>query len=358
MTTTHDRQRIPAPRVPGTAPRHRARTPFRLAWRASLAGLVVAALVLSPALAGPAGAQTATQIRLGHFSPDTPEMDVYVVGFDGDEQRVLDGLGYGEVSDYAPLDPGEYTFLLRPAGSPADSDPAVTASAELEEGTAYTFAAMGPGAELRQALVMDDLVPPPAGQAKVRLIQASSTAGEVDAAVVDGPVLAEGVSFAETTGFAAVDADQWTVRVTSASGAGEAVGRVELAPGTVNTLIVLEGTDGRPFQLTAVVDATGMDVSSDDQAGPLGATAALPLGGVATGGGGTAVGDAGGRPGGLGTPVVAGIGLAAAAALAAGTGLVRGRLPRLQPAGGAWPARHRPRHMARPDRLRAGRRQP
>jgi Domain of unknown function (DUF4397) len=249
--------------------------------------LLATVLVVLAALGGGATAATAqaetAHIRLAHFSPDTPEMDVYLVGFDGEEQLVLEGLGYGEVSDYAALEPGSYSFLLRPMGAPADSDPAVTASADLEDGAAYTFAAMGPQDQLQQALLTDDLAPPPAGQAKVRLIQASSTAGDVDILAVDGPVLAEDRPFASATEYAAVPAGQWSVQVAT-SGAGDFVRQLDLDAGTVNTLVVLEGTGSGP-ELTRVVDATGMDISSDS---PLGASAAMPLGGVATGAGGAA----------------------------------------------------------------------
>jgi hypothetical protein len=282
---------------------------------------VTAALAAMLGFAGPAEAQaTAAHIRLAHFSPDTPEMDVYVAAFEGDEQRVLEGLGYGEVSDYAELEPGSYSFLLRPMGAPADSTPAVTASADLADGTAYTFAAMGPNADLQQALLTDDLAPPPAGQAKVRLIQASSSAGEVDVTTVDGPALAEDRAFATATEYAPVAAGQWNVRVTTSSGA-DLLRQLDLEAGTINTLVVLEGTGSGP-DLTRVVDATGVDISSD---GPLGATQALPLGGVGTGGGGTAdqvVGadraETGTSSGGTVSLVVVGLGVALVTAVVLG----------------------------------------
>jgi len=283
------------------------------------AGLVATTLYAVVAQAHAGAAKTSSRIRLAHFSPDAPAMDVYLVGFDG-EEVMLDGLGFGEVSDYTPLEAGHYTFLLRRAGAPADSDPWVSASADLMEGDAYTFAAMGPRSDVKQVLVTDDLTPPPAGQAKVRLIQASSSAGEVDVSDSDGWVLAEATAFGSTTEYAAIPAGPRTVEVVAAGGA-RVVRELAFDAGTVNSLVVVEGSGGQPFELTSVVDATGVDVSAD---GPLGATQAAPVGGIATGGGGTASTTGGRGDGGLGTPALAGLALAfATVVVAGGTRLVR-----------------------------------
>jgi Domain of unknown function (DUF4397) len=257
-----------------------AKLPLALA--ALVPGLLLAA---APAGAGPVqpGAAQDAHIRLAHLSPDTPEMDVYVAGNDGKETRVLQGLGYGEVSDYATLPPGSYTFLLRPKGAPADSTPAVTASADLKASSAYTFAAMGPHANLQKALLTDDIAPPPAGKAKVRLIQASSAAGDVDVTTVNGPALAEHRAFATATGYAAVASGPWTVDVSTSTGT-KFQRKLSLDPGTVNTLVVLQNAAGK-VDLTRVVDATGTDVAGS---GPLGIKQAAPLGGIDTGGGGLA----------------------------------------------------------------------
>jgi hypothetical protein len=296
----------------GTTPPGRRLRPRLLA--AALVGIALLALLTggsSPADAKVGGAK----IRLGHFSPDTPEMDVYVTGFDGKETKVLEGLGYGMVSDYAPLEPGNYTFLLRPAGADPKSTPAVTASADLKDGKAYTFAAMGPHADLKKALLTDDLASPPAGEAKVRLIQASSTAGSVNVSATNGPVLAKDTAFATATGYAAVPAGDWKVQLSSTGGSSALTRKLDLQPGTVNTLVVLEGSGGNATELTRVVDATGVDVSSN---GPLGLTSATPLGGVATGGGGTAAGSGSDGGNGLGAPVMLGAGLALLVALGFG----------------------------------------
>jgi hypothetical protein len=291
----------------------------RRRWRL-VAGLAATTLYAVVGQAHAGVAQTNSRIRLAHFSPDAPVMDVYLVGFDGEEQRVLNGLGFGEVSDYTPLAAGNYTFLLRRAGSPADADPWVTASADLEEGRAYTFAAMGPRSDVKQVLVTDDLAPPPAGEAKVRLIQASSSAGEVDVSDSDGWVLAEAAAFGSTTEYAAIPAGPRTVEVVAAGGA-RVVRELAFEPGTVNSLVVVEGSGGQPFELTSVVDATGVDVSAG---GPPGATRAAPVGGIATGGGGTASTTGGRGDDGLRTPALAGLALAfATAVVVGGTRLAR-----------------------------------
>jgi len=295
----------------------RSRRPLRHLVTALVAG--AATLMAAPLLPTPVGAQEGADahIRLAHFSPDTPEMDVYVTGADGTETRVLEGLGYGEVSDYAALPAGSYTFLLRPMGAPADSTPAVTASADLAAGAGYTFAAMGPHAELQKALLDDDLAPPPSGQAKVRLIQASSTAGEVDVTTVDGPALAEDRAFATVTGYANIEAGEWTVEVSAADGA-QFERRLSLAAGSVNTLVVLENADG-DVELTQVVDATGTDIAAE---GPLGARQATPLGGIDTGAGALAdrvVGSPRSADDPTSRPLVLGVAGTALAALAAAT---------------------------------------
>jgi hypothetical protein len=57
-------------------------------------------------------------LRGAHFSPDTPSVDVYLTSFTGNtETRALSDVGYGDVSDYSPLAPGQYTVGMRPHGA-------------------------------------------------------------------------------------------------------------------------------------------------------------------------------------------------------------------------------------------------
>jgi len=126
----------------------------------------------------------------------------------------------------------------------------------------------------------DDLSSPPAGQASVRVIQAATSSPHVDVNVQTGQVLADQASFPSATGYAAVPAGSVNVELSAAVYEAPTVEKLDLAPGTVNSLVVLDGTAGHPLRLVKVVDATGM--------GAAGATQALPTGGIQTGGGGTA----------------------------------------------------------------------
>jgi hypothetical protein len=241
-----------------------------------------AALVaLAATAASPVSAQVPTaRVRMAHFSPDAPPTDVYITGFDGSQHLVLPGLGYGQVSEYLPLEAGDYTFSMRPAGASIDTTAVVTSSAHIEADAAYTFEALGQLSSISSTVLDDDLSSPPAGQARVRVIQAAASTPLVDVSVQTGQVLANQAVFASATGYAPVPAGSINVELSAAVSDPPTVEQLDLDAGTVNSLVVLDGTAGHPLRLVKVVDATGM--------GAAGSTQALPSGGIQTGGGGTA----------------------------------------------------------------------
>jgi Domain of unknown function (DUF4397) len=242
---------------------------------AAIAG-VAGALALA---SGPAhaGAAADVQLRVAHFSPDTPPMDVYATGFDGKEQLVLPKLGYGQVSEYLRLTPGLYAFSMRPAGSPATDEAVLRVSADLAAKTSYTFAAFGRQAELNTDLLTDDLSAPPAGQGRVRLIQAAIDAGPVDVTAAGGPVLARGAELGDVGAYVAVPAGSWAV--TAEGGSAEPVVKhLTVEAGAVSSLVVLDDSGAADLQIISVTDAAGATASAG----------AAPTGGVDTGGGGLA----------------------------------------------------------------------
>ncbi|HZA74898.1 MAG TPA: DUF4397 domain-containing protein [Acidimicrobiales bacterium] len=231
-------------------------------------------------------AATDVQLRVAHFSPDTPPMDVYATGFDGREQLVLPKLGYGQVSEYLPLTAGQYAFSMRPAGSPAADEAVLRVSAELAAGTSYTFAAFGRQAELETDLLTDDLSAPPAGQGRVRLIQAAIDAGAVDVSAADGPLFARDAELGSVGSYVAVPAGSW--EVTARGEEGEpVVERLTVEPGVVSSLVVLDGDSAGDLEIMSVTDASAATAPTG------GSPSGAPAGGVDTGGGGLAAGGAG-----------------------------------------------------------------
>jgi hypothetical protein len=223
-------------------------------------------------------------LRFAHLSPDTPAVDVSIqpAGRPGDQ--VLRDLDYGDVSGYRSLAPGTYAVAVRASGAALSTPPALSTLVEVRPGAARTVAAVGPFDALALRILDDDLSPPPPGQARVRVLGAS-TAGPLDVALAAGPDLAHRLPLPGASGWTTVPGGPATVLV-GLSGEAPAQVPLTLTPGSVSTLLALDRPGGG-VTLRRIVDAA--------------APADVPAGPVPAGGGGTA-GDAG--HGGLGLVLV------------------------------------------------------
>ena len=243
-----------------------------------LLGVLATATTLS--VVGMPGASAAAGddgvLRLAHLSPDTPAVDVYVdpVSAPG-TGLTLRGVGYGTVSDYRAVAPGTYAVSMRSAGDPVSTPPVLSTTVEVRPDSAHTVAGLGRFADLGLTMLDDELATPPTGQARVRLLAAAATAGSV-AASVGGVSVSPGVDFGTAAGYVDVPGGAGSLQVTPAGGAPTEL-PVQLAAGSVYSLLVLDGTGGG-LAVTTALDAASPGV--------------VPVGGVEAGGGGTAV-DAG-----------------------------------------------------------------
>jgi hypothetical protein len=241
-------------------------------WAAAL--LAVPALLLgifgtSAASAATAGTGGTGWVRLAHFSPNTPAVDVYLYSFgDSSAELVLHGVAYGMASPYEPLSAGTYTVAMRAAGASPTSAPAISTSITVAAGRSYTVAGLGPESGLRLAVLDDDLTTPP-GQGLVRVIQASLTQ-HVVTVTYGSASLAHNLAFGSVTSYQSVNPATVTVSVTGSSEAASE--KLTVAAGTVHTLVILDGKTG--LVLDNLVDAAG--------------SAVVPAGAAATGFGGTA----------------------------------------------------------------------
>ena len=234
-----------------------------------LAGAAVLVPVTSPAASAAPAAAPDGWVRIAHLSPQAPAMDMYVYPF-GNPGRplVLKDVSYGAVSAYMAVSPGQYTVAMRGFGAPASSKPALTTSFMVGAGAAYTLAALGPDPGLRTEVLRDQMTTP-AGQAVVRVLQASLKQHLVT--VSYGPdVLARQLAFGAATSYTAVPPGARTVQFAAAG--QHAAMPVTLPAGTVHTIVVLDDSSG--LKVDAVTDAAGSQI--------------MPKGAVSAGFGGTA----------------------------------------------------------------------
>src|SRR3954449_342612 len=136
-------------------------------------GLCALGLPAAAAAPGPAGGTGL--LRMMHLSPDTPTIDAYIDSVsDPDVGVVLSAVGYGDVSPYQNVPAGTYTVSARAAGDDPADPPVLATTVTVNAGAATTIAGLGPFADLRFAVLPDDLTLPPAGQSRARAINASA----------------------------------------------------------------------------------------------------------------------------------------------------------------------------------------
>lgn len=229
----------------------------------------------APASASPETTGTAL-IRGGHFSPDTPSVDVYLTAFAGGETKLaLSDVGYGDVSDYQSIPAGLYTVGMRPAGADPSTPVAISWTLDAKQGEAFTACAIGMNKALQGRVLTDDL-PAPSNQARVRIIQAASKAPQADVKVSDGTVVGTAVPFGSTTDYVDLPTGTSPLTASAAGNAGvTATANAKLSSGS-NTTVVLLDTPQQGISLRLLNDGVP---ASPAPAGP------VPSGPVEAGGG-------------------------------------------------------------------------
>jgi hypothetical protein len=231
-----------------------------------------AGIATGPGSASAAPASEDGFVRLAHLSPDTPDVDVYLDALSSTmPEKVFHGVGYGTMSDYLTLPAGTYAVSMRPSGAKPTTPPVLTTNVTVVPGHAYTVAGVGKYADLGLRIITDDLSDPHSGTAMVRIVQASINEPLLNVSIKDGPEIATGVPFATTTTYRSVPPGALTLEV-GAPGHAAVPLDVTLKPGCVYSVLVLDHKATLTAQLRTDAESRGV----------------VPVGGVATGGGGTA----------------------------------------------------------------------
>lgn len=216
------------------------------------------------ATATPTGTGTPTEqatgnVRVAHFSPDAPSVDVYVDG-----ERALQDVPFRAVSDYREVPTGARTVQITAAGD--RSTVAFEGDIEVAEGE-FTVAAVGEltgeDSEFGPLVLRDDNSDPGGDRSRLRAVHVSPDAPTVDIAV--GPVLFNNVAF-RSAGYATVGANDYTAQVSpeTMGNEGDVVydADVSLTGGSVYTAFASgyltpdDEPDDEAFELTVVQDAS------------------------------------------------------------------------------------------------------
>jgi hypothetical protein len=208
-------------------------------------GLVCSLSAVPAAAAGP----PVGFVRVAHFSPDGPEVDVYVDG-----ARALSGVAYKAVSSYQPLPAGGHTVDVGAAG--ASTRVLTSRSLDVEAGSYQTVAVAGTMSRLTTAVLDDDAgAPGPAG-AEVRAMQFALDVPAVDIAVRGGPVLFSSVTFPNATGYASfpVGSSDLEFRAAGTDQVLLTASGITVRAGMVESLAGVGGV-GRPMEVVQIPDA-------------------------------------------------------------------------------------------------------
>jgi hypothetical protein len=226
------------------------------------------ALVLVGA-APPAAAQATGWIRWGNWSPSAPDFDIYLNSFSGSSgMTVIRHVRYGHVSVYRAIPAGQYTVAMRDSGTPATTPPTLSASVQVAPGMAYTIVSMGPASHLGVQVLKETMMSSP-GKALVRVVQESVAQHRVTVnaghRALGGPL-----QLGSYTGFLAVSPGWQAIHAAGYS--ATTTRHLYLQANTIHTLVVLDNEGG--LRIHSLRDAVG--------------SRAMPIGGAATGLGGTA----------------------------------------------------------------------
>ncbi len=128
-------------------------------------------------------------IRVAHFSPDAPAVDVYVNG----EISAVQGLEFPSITDWIELEPGTYNVAVAPAGTSIDDAVIGPADFDLPSGAWITVAAIGSveGGTLSPAVLVEDFEDLGESDARVNVFHAIEGAPAVDVLAGGNPVITQ-----------------------------------------------------------------------------------------------------------------------------------------------------------------------
>jgi hypothetical protein len=200
------------------------------------------------------------KVRVGHFSPDAPAVDVYANG-----GAILTEVPFGVLSEYLEVPGGTYTIEVVAAGAdPADGAVIGPVDLEFAPGTMTTVAATNVLASIEAQVLADEPMPQD-GIAQVRVVHFSADAPAVDVAVDGGDVVAANLAYPNAAGYLDLPEGEYDleIRPTGTTDVAFDIDPLPLAGGASYTVFAIGSLADGSFTVLPAVDA---EMASDDMA--------------------------------------------------------------------------------------------
>jgi hypothetical protein len=197
-------------------------------------------------------------VRVGHCSPDAPNVDIHVDG-----NPAFQDVAFEDISEYTTLSAGNHDIRITPAGA---GDPLIEATLGLDSDTMYTILATGILDDIEATVFEDDPGEVPSGKAHVRFIHASPDAPRVTVQVADGPKLFRRMRYRKVSEYKQVDAGSYDIEVVARRGEDPILRlpNQQFAGGGAYTAIAIGQVQEGTLDVLLVEDAL-MEIAADTQ---------------------------------------------------------------------------------------------
>ena len=217
-----------------------------------------AAAALAAVMALPAGAfaqDEAAKVRVGHFSPDAPAVDVYANG-----GAILTEVPFGVLSDYLEVPAGTYTIEVVAAGAdPADGAVIGPVDLDFGAGSMTTVAATNTLENIEAQVLLDEPAPQD-GIAQVRVVHFSADAPAVDIALDGGDVVVPELTYPNAAGYLDLPEGEYDLEIRAAGTEDVAfdIDPLTLDGGNSFTVFAIGSLADGSFTVLPALDATEM----------------------------------------------------------------------------------------------------
>lgn len=175
--------------------------------------------LLPGAIAGAADTPVA-RVRVAHFSPDTPAVQVFLDG----KPSGIQELSFGNISGWVEIPAGTYSVAVAPAGAPIEQAAIGPVSLRFRAGTWTTVAAIGSlsSGSLTATAINEDYRPLNAADSRVTVFHGIEDAPAVDVILPDGSKVVSNLAFGKSA-TVTVPANVYDLRVVPAGASSPVV---------------------------------------------------------------------------------------------------------------------------------------